>query len=80
MLKTYPYETLQVLSSSEKIHPVCNKFNSFSSKLEVQLSELKPILVDSLYAIEFVMVREILAEIYLSCISKTLIQTAFGPR
>lgn len=30
----YPYETLQVLSSSGQTHPVCNKFNLFSGKLE----------------------------------------------
>ncbi|KAJ8448187.1 hypothetical protein Cgig2_031911 [Carnegiea gigantea] len=32
--KMYPYETLQVLSSCGQTHPVCNKFNSFSGKLE----------------------------------------------
>ncbi|KAJ8438716.1 hypothetical protein Cgig2_013762 [Carnegiea gigantea] len=35
-LETYPYETLQVLLSSGQIHPVSNKFNSFSDKLEVE--------------------------------------------
>ena len=48
--------------------------------LKVQHSELKHLFVVLLYAIQSVMVREMLNEINIHCISKTFVQAAFGPK
>jgi len=81
MMKVYRCETPPQLFSAVHVRLFYSKLKSFSTKWKARIQQVEqPIIMVVLYVIECVMVREMLNEINISCISKAFTQTAFEPR